>query len=71
MSTLNSLTLTSYNAEFILYKSWGPEGLFQFAIIINVLLALSDSLEYQSYGSTTIINMFTLTMRGLTLYVRI
>ena len=28
-----------YNAELILYKSWRPKGLFQFEIIINVLVS--------------------------------
>ena len=34
-------------------------------------LAFSDSLEYLCYGSTAIINIFTLTVRGTTLEVRI
>ena len=34
-------------------------------------LALSDSFEYLWYGSTAIRNIFTLTVRGSTLDVRI
>ena len=33
--------------------------------------ALSDSVEYLSYGSTDIMNIFTLTVRGPTLEVEI
>ena len=43
---------------------------FQLEIMINVL-ALSASFEYLCYGSTDIINILTLTVRGSTLAVRI
>ena len=45
-----------------MYKPCGPKGFFQFEIIINVLA--SSSIEYLCYGSTTIINSCTLTVRG-------
>ena len=35
------LAINPYNAELILYKSWGPKGLFQFEIIINVSVSSS------------------------------
>ena len=38
------------------------KGFYQFEIIINVS-ALSDLFEYLCYGSTAIINMFTLTSK--------
>ena len=59
------------NDELIVYTSWRLNGLFQFEIIINVLVSFSTSLEYLCYGSTAIINIFTLTVRGSTLDVRI
>ena len=34
-------------------------------------LALPDVFEYLCYGSTTIMNFFTLTLKGLTLDIRI
>ena len=45
----------------MLYKSWRPKGLLPF----------SDSFEYLCDGSTTIRNIFTLTVRGSTLVIRI
>ena len=43
------------------------EFFFQFEIVINVfLVALSDSFEYQYYGSATIINTGLITMFTLT-----
>ena len=49
------------------------KGFFQFEIIIYVLilLYLSDSFKYLCYGSTAIINIFTLTVQGSTLVIRI
>ena len=40
-------------------------------MIINVYLTFSALFEYLCYGFTAIINMFTLSVRGLTLDVRI
>ena len=31
--------LNLYSAEIVLYKSWRPEGYFQFEIIINILVS--------------------------------
>ena len=61
------------SAEIICKKHRNQMVCFQFEIIINVSLALSDSFEYYSvcYGSTVITNIFTLTVRGSTLVVRI
>ena len=47
----------------------GEQGVFQFEIIIKNKAALSDSFEYLCYGCTAIMNIFTLTVRGLTLDV--
>ena len=57
-------------------RLWWPARaglLIQFEIIINVLetLALSASMEYLCYWSTTIINILILSVRGLSLDVRI
>ena len=46
------------------------KGFFQFEIIITVLVTFSDSFEYLCYGSTNIINMFTLTVQRSTLVYR-
>ena len=53
--------------ELIIYYfiTHGDHFCFQFEIIINVL-ALSDSFDYLCYGSTVIINIFCLTVRGWT-----
>ena len=52
---------------------WGLTYIFNLngICVKNQRLALSDSFEYLCYGSTTIINIFTLTVRGSTLVVRI
>ena len=60
-----------YNAELFVNKSWRPRGYFQFEVIINVLVALSDSFEYLCYGSTAIRYILILSVRGPSLYVRI
>ena len=31
--------LNPYNAEIFVYKPWRPKGLFQFEIIINILVS--------------------------------
>ena len=36
---------------------------FYFEIIINALVSAFDSFEYFCYGSTTIVNIFTLAVR--------
>ena len=66
--------LVIYNTVFLSlnYFCINPEteGFFQFEIIINALV-VSASYEYLCYGSTIIINIFTLTVRGTSLVVRI
>ena len=57
------------STKTVLYKPWIPNGYFRFEIIINDFFP--DSFEYLCYGSTAILNMFTLTVRGPTLVVRI
>ena len=53
-------------------KNITAKGFFQFQIIINVLVSsLSDSFEYLCYPFPAIKNMLILTVRGLTLVVRI
>ena len=49
----------------VFYINHGDQRVFfQMEIIINVLVSLvSDSFEYLCYGSTIILNIFTLTMR--------
>ena len=66
-----TISLTFKALTFFLYKPWKPKGFIQFEIIINVLVIQSDSFEYLCYGSTIIINIFTFTVRGSTLVVRI
>ena len=36
-----------------MYEPWRPKELFQFEIIINVFVNLSDSFEYLCYVSTS------------------
>ena len=38
--------LDAYNVELILYKSWRPEGLFKFEIIINVFIWIPVVMVY-------------------------
>ena len=54
-------------------KRWIYEtkGFFQFEIIINVLFSSPDSFEYLCYGFTAIRNIFTFTVQGSILVVRI
>ena len=47
------------------------ETKFQFEIIINVLVFLSGSLEYVNYWYIAITNIFILSVRGQSLYVKI
>ena len=54
--------------EIFLHKPWRPKGFVEFEIIINVLVSSFPCiLIYICYGSTTIINISTLTVRGSTL----
>ena len=47
------------------YTNHGDQRvLFQFEIIINVLVSYLASFEYLCYGSTAIINISILTVRG-------
>ena len=60
-----------YNAELFLFKPWRLMGFFNLKSSQMPWLALSGSFEYLCYGSTTIINILTLSVRGSPLYVRI
>ena len=56
-----------YNADLF----WRTMVFFEFEIIIYVLAISFASFEYLCYGFTAIRNIFTLTARGLSLYVSI
>ena len=43
------------------YKSWTPNG-FHFQIIINILVALSESFQYLCYGTMAIGNSSNFTV---------
>ena len=56
--------VSSYNAEIFVYKGWRP------MFLLMSQSALSASFEYFCYGSTTIINILILSVRGSTSDVR-
>ena len=62
--------INSFNAEFFI-KTLETKGFFQVEIIINILVGFSDSFEYLYDGSMVSRNIFTLTVWGSTLDVRI
>ena len=47
------------------------QGFFNLKLSLISLLAVAASFEYLCYGSTNIINIFTLSVWGLTLAIRI
>ena len=68
MSHTNFLTLKALN---IFLKTMETKGFFQFEIIINVLGSSFRFIWIPMLWVCDIINMFTLTVRGVTLDVRI
>ena len=65
------LQLNPYDAEIFVVYTMETKGFVQLEIIIIILLALSASLEYLSYGTTVIIHILILSVRGSSLYVRV
>ena len=62
---LKGLTLKAL--DIFIYKPWRPKGFIQFKIIINVLVISFRVIRipmFRCYGSTTIINICTLTVVG-------
>ena len=53
------------------YTPRRPKGIFQFEIIIHVLVALTASFEFLCHGSTAIIKLLILSVRRPSLDVRI